>query len=286
MHIESFFEPVSATFSHVLHGHGPECAVIDPVLDYDYRAGRYSTHSADQLLAYIRQHQLQVQWILETHVHADHLSAAAYIKQHAGGQTAIGAQVCQVQALFKPIFDLEPEFPTDGSQFDRLLHEGDRLALGELTIEVWHTPGHTPACVSYKVEEALFVGDVLFMPDVGSARCDFPGGNAHALYASVQRIYALPESTRLILCHDYPPAGRELSRECSVAESRRANMDLRAGISEAEFVAQRQARDAAMDMPSLILPALQVNVRAGELPAPAANGRRYLKIPLNSIGRA
>lgn len=284
-HVETFFEPFTSTFSHVLVAPGGRCAVIDPVLDYDPRGARTATRAADAIVDYVARERLTVDWILETHVHADHLSATDYLKQRLGGRTAIGEGVRAVQALFKPIFDAEAGFPTDGSQFDRLLADGEALELGPLTIEVWHTPGHTPACVSYRVEARVFVGDVVFMPDVGTARCDFPGGSARALYHSVRRLLALPPQTHLHLCHDYPPATRALASVCTVAETRAANVDIHDGIDEDTFVAKRARRDAQLDLPQLILPAIQVNMRAGALPPPAANGVRYLKLPLNTLGR-
>lgn len=282
--IESFFEPFTETWSHLLIAPEGVCALIDPVLDYDYRSGRTGTRSADRLRARVRELGLRVEWILETHVHADHLTAGDYLRRTLGGRLAIGAHVCDVQALFARLYAAGPEFCSDGSQFDRLLHDGDTLALGSLTIEVLHGPGHTPACVAYRVGDAVFVGDLIFMPDVGTARCDFPGGSAQALYRSVRRILDLPPDTVLYFCHDYPPEGRACSAHATVAGQRAANIDIRDGIGEDEFVARRRARDAGLPLPRLMLPALQVNMRAGALPPAEADGVHYLKIPLNVLG--
>ncbi|PWV64797.1 MBL fold metallo-hydrolase [Plasticicumulans acidivorans] len=284
VHVESFFEEVTATFSHVLVAADGHCAIIDAVLNYDPRNAHTTTQSADAIIDYVRRNALHVEWILDTHVHADHMSAAAYLKRELGGRTAIGEHVREVQALFGQLYDAEADFRTDGSQFDRLLAEGDVIELGALRIEVWHVPGHTPACLAYRVEDCVFVGDIIFMPDVGTARCDFPGGSARTLYRSVRRLLALPPATRLYLCHDYPPPGRALSAVCSVGESRAANIDIHDGVDEESFVAERTRRDAELTLPNLMLAVLQVNMRAGELPPPAANGTRYLKIPLNVLG--
>jgi glyoxylase-like metal-dependent hydrolase (beta-lactamase superfamily II) len=227
--------------------------------------------------------QLQVEWILETHAHADHLSAAQWLKARVGGRVAIGEHICAVQRHFADLFHLEPDFPVDGRQFDRLLKEGDCLAVGNLKMEVLHTPGHTPACVSYRIDDAVFVGDTMFMPDYGTARTDFPGGDATTLYRSIHRLLALPEQTRLFLCHDYQPGGRAPAWETTVADQRAHNLLVHDGVSEAGFVAERTARDRKLSAPTLILPSLQVNIRAGHLPEPEDNGVRYLKIPLNRI---
>jgi glyoxylase-like metal-dependent hydrolase (beta-lactamase superfamily II) len=284
--IHSFFDSVTHTVTHVVHD-GRDCAIIDPVLDYDPKSGRTSTHSAQQVLNFVVQRGLQVQWILETHAHADHLSAAAWIKQHYGGRTGIGRQITQVQKVFQPIFNLEPEFTCDGSQFDHLFDDKETLSIGSLHAQAWHVPGHTPADMAYIVqtrdEMAVFVGDTLFMPDVGTARCDFPGGDAATLYHSIQRLLALPAATRLYMCHDYPPTARPVQWVCSVAEQKAHNIHVHDGISATDFVAMRNARDRTLEMPVLILPAIQVNIRAGDLPAPEANGVRYLKIPLNRL---
>lgn len=262
---------------------GGHCALVDSVLDYDPKSGRTRTDSADQLIAFVREQNLMVDWILETHAHADHLSAAPYLRKHLGGKIAIGGKITQVQNVFKGIFHLEPEFATNGSQFDHLFEDGDTFAIGTLQAQALSVPGHTPACMAYQVGDAVFVGDTLFMPDVGTARCDFPGGNAHTLYQSVRKLLSLPPETRLFMCHDYPPEGRAAQWECTVADQRARNIHVHDGVSEAEFVAMRTKRDAGLAMPVLILPSVQVNIRAGELPPPEANGVSYLKIPLNAL---
>lgn len=283
MHIEPFFDPDSNTFSYIVADRASGCcAVIDPVLDFDYPAGRTATASADRMIDCIRAREWQLVWILETHVHADHLSSASYIKRSLGGEVGIGSAIASVQQVFGDAFNAGAEFHRDGRQFDCLLADGDSLTLGELTIEVLHTPGHTPACVSYRVEDAVFVGDTLFMPDYGTARCDFPGGDAAQLYASVQRILSLPENTRLFMCHDYKAPGRdEFACETTVAAQKVGNVHIRDGVSEGEFVTMRQQRDATLAMPKLLLPSVQINMQAGEMPAPEDNGQRYLKIPLD-----
>jgi glyoxylase-like metal-dependent hydrolase (beta-lactamase superfamily II) len=282
--VTSFFDPDTWTVSHVVHEkEGGACAVVDAVLDYDAKSGRTRTTSADKLAAFVEDNKLQVAWILETHAHADHLSAAHYLRGKLGGKIAIGAAITQVQTTFKRIFNLEPGFPTDGRQFDRLLQDGETLAIGSLQIRALSVPGHTPACMAYLVGDAVFVGDTLFMPDVGTARCDFPGGDAAALYRSVHRLLSLPPETRLFMCHDYPPAGRSPVWETTVAEQRAKNIHVHDGVSEDAFVKMRTARDATLDMPTLILPSVQVNIRAGELPPAEDNGMSYLKIPLNAL---
>jgi glyoxylase-like metal-dependent hydrolase (beta-lactamase superfamily II) len=282
--VHGFFDPGTWTVTYVVYEMaGTACAVIDSVLDYDPKSGRTSTASADRVVDFVREQNLQVAWILETHAHADHLSAAPYLKAQLGGQTAMGARITAVQKVFKGIFNLEPGFAVDGRQFDHLLADGETLAVGDLRLQALPVPGHTPACMAYHVGDTVFVGDTLFMPDVGSARCDFPGGDAQTLYASVQKILSLPPSTRLFMCHDYPPEGRAVQFETTVAEQRAANIHLKDGISEADFVRMRTARDATLAMPVLILPAVQINIRAGELPPAEANGVAYLKIPLNAL---
>ncbi|HEX4938452.1 MAG TPA: MBL fold metallo-hydrolase [Candidatus Kapabacteria bacterium] len=285
--VEPFFDPDTFTISYVVHGDGhPACAIIDPVLDYDARAGRVATHSAQRILDFVASRKLRVEWILETHAHADHLSAAQWLKRRLGGQVGIGEHIREVQQHFARLFGVEGEVPADGSQFDCLLRDGDRLALGDLQIEVLHTPGHTNACVSFRVGNAVFVGDTLFMPDYGTARTDFPGGDAATLYRSIRRILALPADTRLFLCHDYRPGGRPPAWESTVAEQRAHNLLVHDGVTETAFVADRKERDSRLSAPALILPALQVNIRGGHMPEPATNGTRYLKIPLNRIGGA
>lgn len=285
MQIMPFFDPASFTYSYVVSDPATRrCAIIDAVLDYDPAAGRTSSVSAERIVAYVREQGLGVDWLLETHVHADHLSAAAYLKAQLGGRLAIGAQITQVQATFAKLFNTGSEFVSDGRQFDQLFQDGDSFQIGSLQARVLHTPGHTPACLSYVIGDAAFVGDTLFMPDYGTARCDFPGGDARQLYRSIHRLFALPDATRLYLCHDYLPAGRsEYSCMTTVAEQRAHNLHIHEGIDEDSFVAMRSARDAGLKMPALILPAVQINMRGGELPPAEDNGVRYLKIPLNAL---
>ena len=282
--VKAFFDPATWTVSYVVFdAPGGHCALVDSVLDYDPKSGRTRTDSANQLIAFVREQNLTVDWILETHAHADHLSAAPYLRKHLGGKIAIGGKITQVQNVFKGIFHLEPEFATNGSQFDHLFEDGDTFAIGALQAQALSVPGHTPACMAYQVGDAVFVGDTLFMPDVGTARCDFPGGNAHTLYQSGRKLLSLPPETRLFMCHDYPPEGRAAQWECTVADQRARTIHVHDGVSEAEFVAMRTKRDAGLAMPVLILPSVQVNIRAGELPPPEANGVSYLKIPLNAL---
>jgi glyoxylase-like metal-dependent hydrolase (beta-lactamase superfamily II) len=281
--IKSFFDAATFTATHVV-----SCpvtgaaAIIDSVLDYDPKSGRTSNASADLLLHYVHEEGLKVEWHLETHAHADHFSAAPYLKERLGGRIAIGRHIRDVQVVFKRIFNAK-DMNTDGRQFDRLFDDAERFHIGELEARVWHTPGHTPACVTYLIGEDAFVGDTLFMPDYGSARCDFPGGDARVLYRSIRKVLALPPATRLHLCHDYLPAGREAVWETTVAQQRAANIHVHDGVSEDEFVAMRTARDKTLGMPTLLLPAVQVNARAGHFPPPEDNGTRYLKIPLNAL---
>ncbi|VVD79498.1 MBL fold metallo-hydrolase [Pandoraea terrigena] len=282
--IEAFFDTTTSTVTYVVFdAPGSHAAIIDPVLDYDPKAGRTHTESAERVLEFVTAHKLSVDWILETHAHADHLSAARWLKERVGGRIAIGAHIREVQHVFKTLFHLGADVPPDGSQFDHLFEDGETFTIGALQAEAMFVPGHTPADMAYRVGDAVFVGDTLFMPDVGTARCDFPGGNAHTLFHSIRHLLALPASTRLFMCHDYPPAGRAANWQTTVGEQRRANIHVHDGIDEAAFVAMREARDKTLDMPTLILPAVQVNIRAGEMPAPEANGTRYLKIPLNAL---
>jgi len=282
--IESFFDPATFTVTHVVSDPVTRrAAIIDSVRDYDAKSGRTSHTSADRVIAYVRQAGLTVDWLLETHAHADHLSAAPYLQAQLGGQIGIGRHIGAVQAVFKKIFN-DASIGSDGAGFDHLFDDGERFHIGELTVEVLHTPGHTPACLSFVLGQDAFIGDTLFMPDYGSARCDFPGGDAATLYQSIQKVLALPPATRLHLCHDYPPAqGRGPAWVCTVAEQRAQNIHVHEGITQAEFVSMRSARDKTLGLPVLILPAVQVNVRAGQLPPPEDNGVRYLKIPLDLL---
>jgi len=283
--VTSFFDEPTNTVSHVVRSPASRrCGVIDSVLDYDAVSGRTATESADKLIAFIREQGLEVEWILETHVHADHLSAAPYIKDRLGGALGIGEKVNVVQDIFGKVFNAGTEFQRDGSQFDHLFTDGERFTIGELDAVILHTPGHTPDSVTYLIGDAAFVGDTLFMPDYGTARADFPGGDARALYGSVRRVLSLPGATRLFLCHDYKAPGRsEFRWETTVAVERAHNVHIHDGVSEDEFVRMRTARDAQLGMPKLILPSVQVNMRAGELPPAEDDGRSYLKIPLNQL---
>jgi glyoxylase-like metal-dependent hydrolase (beta-lactamase superfamily II) len=280
--VHAFFDPATWTVTYVVHD-GMAAAIIDSVLDYDPKSGRTSTASADKVIDFVRGNALRVDWILETHAHADHLSAAPYLRKHVGGRIAIGGEIRRVQEVFKKIFHLEPEFRLDGSQFDHLFSDGERFRIGALEAEAQHVPGHTPADIAYSVGDAVFVGDTLFMPDVGTARADFPGGDARTLYRSIRRLLGLPSETRLFMCHDYPPAAREPKWQTTVAEQRASNIHVHDGVNEDEFVAMRTARDRTLAMPTLILPAVQVNIRAGEMPPPESDGRSYLKIPVNAL---
>ena len=286
--VEGFFDPVTSTVSYlVLDSATGQCALIDSVLDYDPKSGRTSTGSADTLIARVRELGATVQWILETHVHADHLTAAPYLKEQLGGQIGIGGQITTVQQVFGTLFNVGAEMARDGSQFDHLFLDEEAFMIGSLSCRTMHTPGHTPACLTYVVEDGgklmAFVGDTLFMPDYGTARCDFPGGNAHTLFHSINKVLSLPADTLLYMCHDYLPGGRAVQFVSTVSDQRTHNIHVRNGISEAGFVAMRNTRDATLEMPTLILPSVQVNMRAGHLPEPEDNGVRYLKIPLNAV---
>jgi glyoxylase-like metal-dependent hydrolase (beta-lactamase superfamily II) len=282
---QPFYDPTTFTYTYVVDaGPGSACAIIDSVLDFDPKSGQTRTESADAVVAYIKEHRLKTEWILETHAHADHFSAAPYLKRQLGGKIAIGEAIKTVQGVFKKLFNLEAEFALDGSQFDYLFKADEHFMIGELKAQALHVPGHTPADMAYVVNDnTVFVGDTLFLPDVGSARCDFPGGDAKMLYASVKRLLALPGDTKLMMCHDYPPASRAARPQATVADQRAHNIHLHDGVSEAEFVAMRTKRDATLDMPTLILPAIQVNIRAGNMPPAEDNGVQYLKIPLNAV---
>jgi glyoxylase-like metal-dependent hydrolase (beta-lactamase superfamily II) len=282
--VHPLFDEATWTVTYVVHnGQSSACAIIDSVLDYDPKSGRTRTVSADRVIDYVEDNALNVAWILETHAHADHLSAATTLKERLGGKIAIGEHITRVQEVFKEIFNLEPQFRTDGSQFDRLLVDEEEIQIGELTAKVLYVPGHTPACVAYQIGDAVFVGDTMFMPDVGTARCDFPGGDAKTLYASVRKLLRLPPQTRLFMCHDYPPNHRKVAFESTVSAQREKNIHVHDGVSEAEFMAMRSQRDATLEMPVLILPAVQINIRAGEMPPKESNGIAYLKIPLNAL---
>ena len=276
--IQAFFDNTTATVTYVVFEEpGSACAVIDPVLDYDPKSGRTSTRSADAVIAFVREHGLTVQWLLETHAHADHLSGAPYLASQLGGQTGIGAAIRTVQKAFAPVF------PHHDGKFDHLFAPDEVFKIGRLEARAMHVPGHTPADMAFQVGDAVFLGDTMFMPDVGTARCDFPGGDAATLYRSVRRILDLPPATRLFMCHDYPPEGRGPRWETTVAAQRAGNIHIKDGVSETDFVAMRTKRDSTLDMPTLILPAIQVNINAGQLPEPEANGVRYLKIPVNAL---
>lgn len=284
-HIESFFDPISGTVSYVVYdapnGHA---AVIDPVLGYDPKAARTDHTLADKIVAFIQQNGLNTAWILETHAHADHLSAAQYLHTRLGGKIAIGEHIQRVQGVFKLMFNLDPSFVPDGLQFDHLFQDGEVFSIGDLNAKVLYVPGHTPADVAYQIGDAVFVGDTLFMPDVGTARCDFPGGDARTLYQSIRKLLSLPPSTRLLMCHDYPPGARHPAWQTTVANQRVHNIHIHDGITEAEFVAMRTARDKTLAAPALLFPSVQINIRAGHFPPPENNGLSYLKIPVNALG--
>ena len=281
--IQSFFDPATFTVTYVVADPvRKRAAIIDSVLDYDPKSGRTSHTSADQVVAHVKQAGLTVDWLLETHAHADHLSAAPYLQAQLGGGIGIGQHIREVQGVFKKVFNAK-DMNTEGAEFDHLFEDGQKFKIGDLEVRVMHTPGHTPACLTYVVGQDAFVGDTLFMPDYGTARCDFPGGDAATLYQSIQKVLALPPQTRLHLCHDYPPAGREATWETTVADQRAHNIHVHDGVTEADFVALRTARDKTLAMPVLILPAVQVNVRAGHMPPPEDNGVVYLKIPVNAL---
>lgn len=282
--VATFFDPATNTFSYVVRDPGGDaCAIIDSVLDFDYASGRVSYASGDAVIKHVRSRALTVEWLLETHVHADHLSAAPYIQQALGGKIAIGANIRTVQETFGKVFNEGTDFQRDGSQFDRLFDDGDTFSIGALEGRVMHTPGHTPACLTYVIGDAAFVGDTLFMPDGGTARADFPGGDARVLFRSIWKVLALPPETRLFMCHDYGPNGREIRNETTVAEERAANIHVREGVTEDDFVTMRTKRDATLAMPKLIIPSLQVNMKAGELPKPEEDGKRFLKVPINGL---
>lgn len=283
--VESFRDPLTSTFSHIVYdAPGGHAAIVDPVLDYDGSSARTRTTLADQLLAFVRKHELKVEWILETHAHADHLSAGGYLRDQLGAKLAIGRGIISVQERFKQLFNLGQDFVTDGSQFDHLFNEGETFTIGGLAGHALATPGHTDDSLTYVIGDAAFIGDTMFAPDTGTARCDFPGGDAHKLYDSIHKIFALPADTRIFLCHDYPPGDREPAAQTSVAAQETGNVHVRDGVTEADFVRMRTERDASLPEPKLILPSLQVNIRGGRLPPPDGNGISYLRLPLNQIG--
>jgi glyoxylase-like metal-dependent hydrolase (beta-lactamase superfamily II) len=280
---KAFFDPQTWTYTYVVYeSEGSECVVIDSVLNYDPNSGRTQTKSADEVIDFIKGNQLKLEWILETHAHADHLTAAPYIQEKLGGKIAIGDHITAVQGVFKGVFNLD-DLAVDGSQFDVLIKEGESISFGNLSFKALYVPGHTPACMAYEIGDSIFVGDTLFMPDVGTARCDFPGGSASHLYRSIQSILKYPPNTKLYMCHDYPPNGRAPEHQSTVADQKKNNIHVHDGVTEAQFVAMRTKRDAGLEMPVLILPSIQVNIRAGHMPKAEGNGTAYLKIPLNAL---
>jgi len=282
--VEAFLDRDSETFTYVVYDHiGGHAAVIDPVLDYDPKSGRTRTAGAQRVIDFVRTHNLTVDWVLETHAHADHLSAAPFVREQVGGKIAIGEKITAVQAIFKNVFNLEKQFLVDGSQFDKLFAEGETFNIGDIDAEVIYTPGHTPADMSWRIGDAVFVGDTIFMPDVGTARCDFPGGNAHTLYQSIQTLLSMPGDTRLFMCHDYPGDKRDHAYLTTVAEQKKHNIHVHDGVTEQQFVAMREARDKTLEMPRLILPSIQLNIRAGQMPPAEDNGTVYFKIPVNVL---
>lgn len=282
--IETFFEPATSTVSYVVFDEaGGSCAIIDPVLDYDAKSGRTSTQFADKQIQFIKSQRLTVEWILETHAHADHLSSAHYLQSKLGGKIAIGNGIPTVQKTFKKLFNIGDEFVPNGSHFDYLLADGEMFKVGKLSAKAILVPGHTPADLAYQFGDAIFIGDTLFMPDVGTARADFPGGDAHRLFQSIRKLLEFPPETRLLMCHDYPPTDRAVQWESTVAEQRKHNIHVHDGISEDEFVAMRTARDKTLEAPTLLLPSIQTNIRAGEMPPAEENGTAYFKIPINVI---
>lgn len=282
--VKGFFDEATNTVSYVVKDTASKaCAIIDSVMDIDYAAGRISYQSADEIIHYVQEQGLNVEWLIETHAHADHLSAAPYIQGKLGGKLGIGENIKIVQEVFGKIFNEGTEFQRDGSQFDRLFKDGDTYTIGNLTVFAMLTPGHTPACMTHVVGNAAFVGDTLFMPDGGTARADFPGGDAKVLFHSIKRVLALPDEMRLFMCHDYAPGGREIKWETSVAEQKATNIHVREGVSEGEFVKMRTERDATLGLPKLIIPSIQVNIRGGQLPEPDDSGKRFLKVPVNEL---
>jgi glyoxylase-like metal-dependent hydrolase (beta-lactamase superfamily II) len=284
INIKTFFDPDTATFTHVVSDPSTrKCAIIDSVLDYDQYSGRTKTKSADEVISYINEEKLSVEWILDTHIHADHITASHYLKEKLGGKIGIGAKIKDVLALWVPIFNINKDTNLDASQFDHLFEEGEVFKLGNVDVKVFHTPGHTPACSSYLIEDAIFVGDAILMPDIGTARTDFPGGSAVSLYDSVKKILSLPGETRIFMCHDYPPQGRDIAWITTVKEQKEKNVLLHDGISKEEYVAVRNKRDEGKALPKLLLPSIQANLRAGTFGEPEDNNVRYIKIPVDKI---
>lgn len=284
MKIQNFYDKDTATFTYVVSDEtSGKCAIIDSVLNYDMSAGRTSAASADLVISYVKENNLAVEWILETHIHADHLTASSYLKEKLGGKIAVGEKIKEVLGFWVPVFNIAEDAPLNASQFDHLFADGEKFKIGNLEVQVIHTPGHTPACAVFKVEDAIFVGDTIFLPRMGTARTDFPGGSAKTLYASIQKILSLPQNTRIFVGHDYPEAGKEPQFVCSVAEQKQNNVMVNDRISEEEYVAARTKRDATLAVPRLIMPAIQINLRAGKFPTPEENGASYVKIPLNKI---
>ncbi len=282
--LHPFFDLITNTYSYILADSlSGSCTVIDAVKEFDYSSGRTNTSLIDEIVETIKREHYQLDWILETHIHADHLSAAPDLKKRLGGRVGIGEKIVDVQSIFKDIFNAEDGFKPDGRQFDHLFKDGENFKIGKLEGKVLHTPGHTPACICYCIEDMVFVGDTIFMPDVGTARADFPGGDAHALYLSIKKLLSLPAATRMFICHDYPPEGRNVRYETTVKEQSMHNMHVRAGITEDEFVAMREARDATLDMPTLMIPSVQINMRGGNMPPVEKNGVRYIKVPLDLL---
>ena len=284
MKVQTFHDNNTATFTHVVIDESTHaCAVIDSVLDYDQFAGSWNTQSADEVVDFITQQQLKCEWILETHVHADHITAAHYLQEKLGGKIAMGSAIVKVLELWVPIFSNEEDTPMNGSQYDQLFDEGDTFYIGQLAVNVWHTPGHTPACATYLIEDAIFVGDTMFAPHLGTARCDFPGGSAEQLYNTIQRFYTLPDTTRVFLGHDYPKEGQAPIYQITIADAKRDNVQVKPDTSMADYITLREARDAALAVPKLIFPALQANMRNGQFGAAAANGKQFIKIPINVL---
>lgn len=284
MHIQHFFDKDTATFTYVVSDEATQkCAIIDSVLDYDMNAGKTSTVSADKVIAYVKENNLTVEWILETHAHADHLTASHYLKEKLGGKIGIGEHIKDVLDFWVPLFNTAHDTPLDGSQFDHLFKDGEVFKIGSIEVKVMHTPGHTPACLTYIMGDTAFVGDTIFMPYVGTARTDFPGGSAQILYQSIQKLLSLPENTKIYTCHDYPPEGKEVGYVSTVAEQKAQNSMVHKGVSEAEYISARNAKDAGKAVPRLLLPSIQVNLRAGGLGKPESNGIQYIKVPLNKL---